>query len=571
MITRREMFAASAGAWAAQQPAATPTRRPNVLLIMTDDQGYGDLSCHGNPHLKTPNLDRLAGEGVEFTRFTVSPVCAPTRASLLTGRYHLRCGVHGVTGGRETIRGEEITLGGALKESGYVTGLIGKWHLGENYPYVPHAMGFDKFVGFRTGHWNRYFDSPAEERGLSVRLSGYITDALTDEAIRFLRLGGDAPFFLYVAYNAPHAPYQLPQNLFEKYRRMNLPPETAAVYGMVENLDTNVGRLLSELKQLKMDDNTIVVFLTDNGPQTDRFNSGLRGRKASVYEGGTRVPFFIHAPGKTTPGRKVDRVAAHIDLFPTLLDLCGVRPPAEATIDGRSLVPLLKDGGESWPDRKIYTHYERPADPSSLYPGAVRSQRWKMVNGTELYDLESDPGEKENLAAANPAVLNSLKDDYESWFRSVTTPRSFARPPIPVGYMDDENPARLSAPQARLTDGAKFHNEAGFAHDWIEGLGAAAWEVDSIAVGQYELILKCLTTGGPATITAGGQDFTLDLEESPNRRPIPLPDVVARREAAEMPWTNHIFGVARLPAGKQTITVRGQGLEVKELMLRRLN
>lgn len=567
MMTRRETLAALSSPLLAQ----TPARRPNVVLIMTDDQGYGDLSCHGNPYLKTPNLDALAGEGVEFTRFTVCPFCAPTRSSLMTGRYHLRTGVHGVTAGREAMRPEEVTLGRHLQKAGYRTAIVGKWHLGENYPYAPHARGFDEFTGFRTGHWNLYFDSPTERNGKPDRYRGYVTDALTNEGISFIERNRANPFFLYLAYNAPHSPYQLPQELFDKYRKFDIPPEAAAVYGMVENIDTNIGRLRSRLKALGLDSNTLLIFLTDNGPQTDRFNSGLRARKGSVYEGGTRVPFFIHLPGTTEPGRKVDRIAAHIDVVPTVLELCGVSATGPE-LDGRSLKPLLKPGAEkSWEDRKIYTHFEPAANPSGLYPASVRTQRWKMVNGKELYDLEADPGESKDLAAAEPRILASLKDDYESWFHRVATPRSFARPPVPVGYFE-ENPARIFAPQATLTGGARFQHRNGFAHDWVVDLGSASWDIDVHAAGEYEVALRCLAPKGASAevVTAAGK-LEAAVPPAKNMKPIPLPDAVARTvEPREMHWETHVIGKMKLAAGAQSVVVRGEGLQLKEVLLRRL-
>ncbi len=540
------------------------------MLIMTDDQGWGDFGFHGNTKIQTPNLDRLARESVEFTQFQVSSVCAPTRASLLTGRYHLRTGVHGVTGGRETIRPEEVTLARTLQDAGYRTGLFGKWHLGENYPSVPHAMGFDEFIGFRQGHMNRYFDPLLEDRGQTARPKGFITDILTDEAIRFVSESGADPFFVYLAYNAPHAPYQLPAGLFEKYRAANLPPEAAAVYGMVENIDGNIGRLLATLAERKIDQQTAVLFLTDNGPQTDRFNGAMRGRKASVYQGGLRTPLLVRWPGRLTGGRRVDRPAAHIDVLPTVLDLCGVKPPSNVELDGRSLKPLLDNPRAEWPERSLYAHYEAPAAPGSLYPGSVRTGRWKMVNGSELYDLEADPAESVNLAATQPEQLKRLVTEYESWFRGVTTERSFRVPPIPVGH-PQENPARLYAPQAALRDGARFRHQAGFAHDWIVGLGEAQWTIDAAAAGQYEIGLRCLSPGVPVDVEIGEQKINFDLAAARSLEPIALPDRVARREAAEMPWEIQILGVVRLKAGPQTVTVRGNEVQLKEVLLRRLN
>src|SRR5262245_53285222 len=322
--------------------------RPNVLLILTDDQGYGDFSRHGNPHLQTPELDRFSEGAVRFERFFVSPLCAPTRAALLTGRYSQRTGVWGVTHSKEAMRPEEVTLAEALRAAGYRTGCFGKWHNGEQYPYTPGGQGFDEFFGFHNGHWNNYFDAELLRGTKFEKTRGYITDVLTDEALRFLDKNRSNPFFCYVAYTAPHSPFQVPDKYFNTYKKKGLDDTLACVYGMCANIDDNVGRLLSKLDQLKLRDNTIVLFLTDNGANTDRYNAGMRGRKGSVHEGGSRVPLFVQWPGHLK-ARVVQEIAAHIDLYPTLLDLCGVTAPKGPPVDGVSLRPLLEGKSAKWP------------------------------------------------------------------------------------------------------------------------------------------------------------------------------------------------------------------------------
>ncbi|MFN7921093.1 MAG: arylsulfatase [Bryobacteraceae bacterium] len=562
-MTRRNFLAAPA-------VLAAQARRPNVVLIMTDDQGYGDLSCHGNPHVKTPNVDRLAAQGTEFTRFTVSPVCAPTRASLMTGRYAMRCGVHGVTAGRETMHRDEITLGKAMQGAGYRTALVGKWHLGENYPYVPHAMGFDEFTGFRLGHWSRYFDSPTERNGKPANLKGYVSDALTDEALRFIEANRLRPYFLYLAYNAPHSPYQVPDKYFDRFRGLK-DDELAAIYGMVENLDDNIGRVLGAL-----DDNTIVIYLQDNGPQTDRFNGGLRGRKGQVYEGGTRSPFFIKWPGRISAGKKVAAIAGHIDVYPTVLDLCGVTPPAGKPIDGVSLRPMLE--GKSAPGRMIFSHADHQPDPLKPYPGAVRTQRFKMVNGAELYDLEADPGERNNLAAANPDELKRLNTAYDAWFRDVTHGFRTGHPPIPAGYAE-ENPAVLSAPQAKLEGGTRFFAKSGFAHDFITGweqTGAkASWEIEVVSGGRYELVIEYLAApaheGQNLQVRVGNESLEARIDKATPAEPNILPERSEHRTAApDMNWATLRFGRMPLEPGIKQLTIEGKMLHLKSVRLRRI-
>jgi arylsulfatase A-like enzyme len=320
---------------------------PNVIVILTDDQGWGDLSLHGNPHLETPHLDALAHSGARLDRFYVSPVCAPTRASLLTGKFHQRTGVHGVTRGQENMSLDEVTLADLFKEAGYATGIFGKWHNGAHYPYHPNGRGFDQFVGFCAGHWSNYFDALIEENGKPHRSKGYMTDYLTDRAIelhRGKRQERRNPFICYIPYQTPHTPYQVPDEPFEKYTAMGLDPQLACLMAMCENIDNNVGRVLAALEEMKIREETIVIFFSDNGPNRYRFNGGLKGRKGSVDDGGMRVPSFVSWPG-TIPSRLiVDEVTAHIDLLPSLMGWIGRDDLIPVGIDGRSLAPLLTGG-----------------------------------------------------------------------------------------------------------------------------------------------------------------------------------------------------------------------------------
>ena len=575
MIRRRE-FAALLGA-SGILPAQGRIK-PNVILIMTDDQGFGDLSLHGNTRLKTPNLDRLAAEAVEFTRFTVSSVCAPTRASLLTGRYALRCGVHGVTGGRETMRHNEVTVARVLQSAGYRTALFGKWHLGENYPNVPHASGFDEFVGFRPGHWNRYFDSPCERNGKPSQLKGYVSDALTDEVISFAERHRAQPFFLYLAYNAPHSPYQAPDRYFDRHKNLG-DQELAAIHAMVENLDDNVGRLMARLDELKLRENTIVMFLCDNGPQTPRYVAGLRGRKGAVYEGGTRAPFFLRWPGHAEAGRKVDRVATHIDVFPTLLDLCGVAGAAGAPrVDGVSLKPLLMPGAgaQAWPARIVFSHADHQPDPTKEFPGSACEQRWKMVNGAELYDLDADPGESKNVAAEYPAELARLNRAYREWFASITAGFTPGASPVPVGYWE-ENPAVLNAPHARLSNGAVFFARNGFANDFIKGWDApgarASWRIEVVAGGRYEVWAQLLA-GTPdllVSVAIGDESLEARTSQSDSLEPNALPERAPHNSAApDMTWSRLRLGRLPLEPGVKEIVVEGRMTYLKALELRRI-
>jgi arylsulfatase A len=557
---------------------APASRPPNVLLILADDQGYGDLSCHGNPYAQTPNLDRLAAESVEFTRFHVSPVCAPTRASLLTGRYHLRCGVHGVTAGRETMRAEEVTVAEALKPAGYHTALYGKWHLGEHYPYVPFAQGFDEFIGFRTGHWINYWDARFERNGRPYPLKGYATEALTELGLRYLETQRDRPFLLNLAYNVPHTPWQAPARFWDQYRGMDIPKEAAAAYALNGCLDEQVGRLLRRLDELKLADDTIVLYLSDNGPNGQRYNCGLRGIKGSVYEGGTRASLFVRWRNRLPAGRKVDRIAAHVDIYPTLLELCGVQAPKGPAVDGVSLKPLLHGEAKGWPERMLFTHSERPANPAAPYPGSVRTQRFNLVNGTELYDVQSDPGERRDIAAENPSEAQRLRQAYETWFAGVMPAGGLQRYPIPVGH-DEENPVTLAAPQALLQGKLRYWQGNGWAHDWITNWVSepdrARWELDVVQAGRYQVSVHylCPAAGAKVTVRAGTAQAGKAIAAATPMTPMAARDLLPRKETPEMHWAEVVVGAFDLVNGRATLDLQvapGAGVEVRDVVLRRL-
>ena len=308
------------------------------------------------------------------------------------------------------MRASEVTLAEALRPAGYSTALLGKWHLGENYPYVPHAQGFDEFIGFRTGHWGNYWNPQFEKNGKPYPLKGYVTEALTDLAIRYIDSHQHDPFFLYLAYNVPHSPFEVPERYWNRFRETKgVTPQTAAAYALTACLDDQLGRLMKHLDDRNLADDTIVIFLGDNGPNTDRYTCGLRGRKGSVYEGGTRSPMSMRWQKRLPAGKKVDRIAAHIDLFPTLLDLTGAKAPDGPKIDGVSLRPLLEGDGTHWPERMLFAHAEPAKNPSGMYPGAVRTQQFNLVNGTELYDVSLDPGESRNVALEHAEKAAELK------------------------------------------------------------------------------------------------------------------------------------------------------------------
>ncbi|MCH8960383.1 MAG: arylsulfatase [Bacteroidetes bacterium] len=559
-----------------ERGAHTP---PNIVLIMTDDQGWGDVRSHGNPEIDTPAMDQLAQEGVRFERFFVSPVCAPTRASLLTGRYFLRTGTHGVTRGYETMRSEEVTLAEAFRQAGYATGIFGKWHNGAHYPHDPNGQGFDEFLGFSAGHWNNYFDTHLVHNGRRVETEGYIADVLTDAAMTFIEQHKDNPFFVYLPYNTPHSPFQVPDRYFDKYKQRGFDDKNATVYGMVENIDDNLGRILDQLDALGLSDDTIVLFLTDNGPNgRDRYNGDMRGAKASVHEGGVRVPLFIRWPGHLDAGRVVRQIAAHIDLFPTLIDLTGVPMPETLPLDGVSLAPLLKGEARDWPDRMLFTHWRLDAG-SQIAPGAVRTTRWRAVvteEGWQLYDMLNDPGQHTDVAAAYPAVTKQLAALYAAWFAEVT---EAGFDPILTHLGHPERPeVVLPGHEAFLHpapgDGISYVGRNGWANDWVTNWTSLdaypAWPVEVVQPGRYEvtLMVACAEEdlGARFQVEIGGQQLEGVVTIAHDPPYTFSPDRVLRGEVYEKQWMPLTLGAVDLEPGPTQLAVKALDMPGNRMM-----
>lgn len=521
-------FLAVAGLIVACALSALAAPRPNVILMITDDQGHGDVGFHQNPKIHTPNMDRLAREGTRCERFHVNPVCSPTRASVMTGRYYYRTGVVDTFLGRSLMHPDEVTLAQMLAEGGYRTGIFGKWHLGDNYPMRAMDKGFQESLVLNGGGLAQpgdppfevhpdgaYFDPWLRHNGEWTRAKGYITDVITDAALEFIGKNADKPFFIYLPYNAPHTPLQVPEKYYAKYKNadLNVPQTgghpvkkfdqetTARVYAMVECLDDNVGRLLAKLDQLKIADNTIFIFMTDNGPQQARYNSGMLDLKGNTHEGGVRVPFYMRWPGHLQAGRAIDRIAAHIDIAPTLLELCGVAKPAGVKFDGVSLAPLLQGNAQNWPDRTLFFQWHRGDAPELNRACAALSQQYKLVQPLgamdrkwtnqpqfELYDYAADPLEMTNLAAQKPEIVAALRQRYEAWFKDVTSARDYSVPSrIYVG-----------APQQKEVLLTR-QDWRGQNADWSpKGIGH--WFVDVRRAGDYAVTLRFAKTTQPATV-----------------------------------------------------------------------
>jgi arylsulfatase B len=487
-------------------PDQTPTiaqsdqQRPNVVLVITDDQGYGDLSCHGNPVLKTPHLDALYDESIRLVNYHVSPTCSPTRSALLTGHWTNRTGVWHTIMGRSLLRENEVTLGEAFRRGGYATGMFGKWHLGDNYPYLPEHRGFGEVmrhggggVGQTPDYWdNAYFDGSYFHNGVVTPVKGFCTDVWFDYARRFIRSQKEAgrPFLAYISTNAPHGPMHAPESFSAPYQHLG--DHVANFYGMIANIDHNVGRLRAFLREEGLEQNTIFIFTTDNGTSSGGkvFNAGMRGTKGSQYDGGHRVPMFIYWPdGELNGGLDIKPLTAHIDIMPTLLDLCGIQPPEGVKFDGRSLKPLLNSnaGTVDWPARMLVTDSQRVRDPIKWRKSAVMTDRWRLVDGSELYDITADPGQQRDVAADHPQAVQKLRDFYESWWAELE-PTFQLDCHIYLGH-PAENPTTLTSHDWIATTATPWNQQMirrGAAGNDVTGF----WNVRVVADGDYEIRLR---------------------------------------------------------------------------------
>ncbi len=475
------------------------SRHPNVIIVMTDDQGYGDLHCHGNEIIDTPNLDRLREQSARFTNFHVDPTCSETRAALMTGRYSSRTGVWHTIMGRSLLRRQEQTMGDVFAANGYRTGVFGKWHLGDNFPYRPQDRGFQEVlihggggVGQTPDWWgNDYFDDTYWHNGKPEPQSGYCTDVFFEAATKFITDHREQPFFVYLPTNAAHGPYNVADSYRDHYLKKGVAGRTASFYGMITNIDENVGRLSAKLEELDLARDTILIFMTDNGSAAGAFNAGMRGKKGSHYDGGHRVPFFIRWPGRLAPDRDIQNLAAHIDVLPTLVELCELEKPAGLPVDGSSLAPLL-EGRADWADRVLLLHSQRIGQPQKWRKSSVMTDRWRFIDGKELFDMYSDPGQVENVVAAHPEVAANLTAAYDRWWDSLT-------PRFTEVCRIDLCPEE--APVTRLTCHDWHTNEVPLAGrnanqvPWNQRhiIKAPAWNgywtVDVLAAGTYEFTL----------------------------------------------------------------------------------
>jgi arylsulfatase A-like enzyme len=569
-VTRRSLFAAPLAASAFSQK---PTRRPNVVVILADDQGWGDLSIHGNTNLATPRIDSLGKQGAMFERFFVCAVCAPTRAEFLTGRYHARGGVRGVSTGQERLNLDEQTIAETFRAAGYATGAFGKWHNGSQHPYHPNARGFDEYYGFTSGHWAHYFDTEMDHNGQLTRGKGFIIDDLTDHAMAFITQHRDRPFFCYLPVNTPHSPMQVPDKFYAKFaqyepklKATNPAQEdvamTRAALAMVENIDWNVGRVLDKLKELKLENDTIVLYFSDNGPNSWRWNDGMKGRKGTVDEGGVRAPLLMRWPGHIPAGRKIPQIAGAIDLLPTLTSLAGVPIITKRALDGRSLQPLLTEANPRWPDRMIFSMWNRRI--------SVRTQQYRLDPDGKLFDMVADPGQKQDIAAAQPEVAAQLRKAVSTWSAELLPKVGPDERPYPVGHAKFTYlPARDGTASGGIQRSTRAPNSSYFTN-WKSTDDRIQWDVEVAETGVFEAVLHHTAPAAGSVLELSFQGARVEKAIDQAHTP-PLYGMKEDRtpergqESYAKDFRPLSLGLIRLQAGRGPLTLRATKVEGTEV------
>jgi arylsulfatase A-like enzyme len=552
-------FAASVAFSDAAKPHLDQTARvPNVILIVTDDQGYGDMSAHGNPVLKTPNMDRLRTESVRLTDFHVAPMCSPTRGQLMTGMDAMRNGCTAVCQGRSMPREDIPMMANYFEDAGYTTGHFGKWHLGDSYPFRPQDRGFQETIHHRAwgitslaDYWeNTYFDPVLEHNGVDKKFEGYCTDIFFDESMKWIeeQKGSDKPFFLYLPTNTPHVPNVCPEEFSAPYtgRSHEGHPVPDTFYGMIANLDENIGKLEAFLEAKGLRENTILIFMSDNGTQSKQaqalYNAGMRDKKTSVYEGGHRVHCFVRwLDGKLQHGTDIDALTQVQDLLPTLIDFCDLKKP-KLPLDGTSLAGVLKGSAESLPDRKLVIQYKVSGEPWD--PAVVLWDKWRLVNGEELYHVGRDPAQATDVAAEHPEVIQAMAAHYDTW-------HSEAKP--------------LFDTPRWITIGSKEANPMIFyAQDWTgdycdnrggltQGTAIGYWNVIVDRPGTYQIELRRWPKESDKTFTEG---ITGPEDKSRSARPIAAANLQiagANHTLDTSASDSHATFHVQLPAGKMQL------------------
>jgi arylsulfatase A-like enzyme len=568
---------------------AQKNMKPNIIIILSDDQGWGDLGFNGNLTVATPSIDKIAKNGVSFQHFYVSPVCSPTRAELLTGRYHVRGGVSSTSTGKERLDLDETTIAQIFKKAGYSTAAYGKWHNGGQAPYHPNSRGFDDFYGFCSGHWGNYFNPILEHNGEITKGKGFITDDLTNHAIEFMGQHTKSPFFLYLPLNTPHSPMQVPEENWTKYKNIELSQKgtipskenilhTKAALAMTENIDWNVGRLMERLDQLKLTKNTIVLYFSDNGPNGHRWNGGMKGIKGTTDEGGVRSPLLMQWPAKFKGGTQIKSITSVMDLLPTLADLAEIPFTSQKPLDGTSLKPILMGNQTSVDsDRFIVSYWNKQI--------SVRSQNFRLSADGALYNLVDDYAQTTNVATTFSADYQKLLQVKNTWESDVLTelPKEDNRPLI-IGHLG------LPITQLPVSEGfghgnikrSNQHPNDSHMTNWLSKEDFISWEVALEQEGDFEISLYYACSkenvGTALSMSFGDSVVTGKITKENN---VPLfgmeYDLVPREESYMKDFRPLNLGSVHLKAGSGTLKVfsnsllKANDLEVKLVTLRRLN
>ncbi|MGD1979848.1 MAG: arylsulfatase [Akkermansiaceae bacterium] len=548
--------------------------RPNVIVFLSDDQGWGDLSHSGNRDLKTPKIDSIADDGASFDHFFVCPVCSPTRAEFLTGRYFPRSNVYSTSAGGERMDLDETTIADLFRKEGYATAAFGKWHNGMQFPYHPNGRGFDHFYGFCSGHWGDYFSPMLEQNGRIVKGEGFCIDDFTGKALTFMEesVNEKKPFFAYLPYNTPHSPMQVPDSYWERFADKKLTMKDGnnhlrCALAMCENLDFNVGRILKKLKDLKIDDNTIVVWFHDNGPNGPRWNGGLRGKKGSVDEGGCRSPLFIKWPDQIPAGTTIDRIASARDLLPTLCELAGIKARPEKPLDGKSLVPLLKNSKAVWDDRVFINQWD------SRF--SVRSQTHRLDQKGRLYEMTTDLSQQKPVKDA--AVKKELEKALQQYQKDLlpgygkaheNRPFVIAHPGSPMTQL----PARDATASGQIKRSNRFPNDSYFLN-WTRVEDQITWDVLSGDSGEYAVTIYHAAASSGAKMRLGFQGEALDFTIAA-AHDVPVvgkaEDRFTRMESYTKDWKALKAGTITLEKGRGTMTLKAVEIPGKEALELRL-
>jgi arylsulfatase A-like enzyme len=561
---------------------------PNVVVFLADDAGWGDYSRNGNRQVSTPHIDSLAADGVTLDRFFVCPVCAPTRAEFLTGRYHPRTGVYGVSTGQERMNLDERTIAEAFQNAGYATGAFGKWHNGSQWPYHPCARGFDEFYGYTSGHWGEYFNPSLEHNGQPVKDKGYIVDLCTSRAIQFVERNAKRTFFCYVPFTTPHSPWAVPDGDWQRFKNKPLEQrgtqpgqedldQTRCALAMLENQDANVGCLLKKLDELQLAENTIVLYFSDNGPNSWRWNGGMKGRKGSTDEGGVRSTCFLRWPAKLPKNHTVREIAGAIDLLPTITSLAGVQRVNDKPLDGRDLTPLLTGQKTAWPDRLLFNSWNRNV--------SVRSQTHRLDNQEKLYDLVADPGQTIPIQNKQPELAKKLASAAAAWREemnlaqtgradNMAAKKSVDPRPIPVGYREFPRtwlPARDGEPIGQVKRSSSAPNSSYFVN-WKSKEDSLVWEVEVHEAGRYgvELLYTCPLDAAGATVELTFLNSKLSGRVAPGwDPPLYTNQDTLPRPPAESPlkeFRTLKLGETELASGRGPLTLRATEIPGEEVM-----